>query len=112
MKTATLKKLNRQFKKGVVPTKKKHYTLVIPEEKMMLFYMKYEMKEEQEITLKPHFISHYVVLGDTLDKLAKEYNCTSEELMMANKLEDDALTLDMFLLIPVSETAFESYLNE
>ena len=113
MKTAALQKLNRQFKKGTVPRKKKVYKLVIPEEKMMIFYMKYEIQEEiNEKILKPHFISHYVVLGDTLKNLAKEYNSTTEELMMANKLKDDALTLDMFLLIPVTESVFESYLDE
>ena len=32
--------------------------------------------------------------------------------MLANKLKDESLTLDMFLLIPVSETLFESLLSE
>ena len=57
-------------------------------------------------------MSHYVVLGDTLESLANEYNSSVDELMMANKLEDDALTLDMLLLIPVTETVFEEILSE
>ena len=112
MKTSDLQRMNRQFKKGRVPTKKKQYKLVIPEDKMMLFYMKYESKEEKVKIVKPHFISHYVVLGDTLESLANEYNSSTEELMLANKLKDEFLTLDMFLLIPVSETLFESLLSE
>jgi membrane-bound lytic murein transglycosylase D len=112
MKTSKLQSLNRQYKKGRVPTKKKQYQLVIPEDKMMLFYMKYEYKEEKKVTVKPHFISHYVVMGDTLESLAKDYNSSIDELMLANKLESEALTLDMLLLIPVTEHAFESYLNE
>jgi len=111
MKLSVLKSYNRQYKNGRVPLKKKSYSLMIPEEKMVLFYMKYEPKVEEKV-IKPHFISHYVLMGDTLDSLAKKYNTDAEEIKIANKLEDDFLTLDMFLLIPVTEDLFESLLNE
>jgi LysM repeat protein len=51
-------------------------------------------------------------LGETLESIAQEYNSSRDELMMANKLEDDALILDMFLLIPVSKDLFETLLNK
>lgn len=109
MKLSVLKRYNKQYKSGCIPCKRKTYMLTIPEEKMMLFYMKYERKAEKKV-IKPHFISHYVVLGDTLESLAKKYNTDAEEIRLVNKLEDDALTLDMFLLIPVTESLFESLL--
>ena len=112
MKISALQRLNRQFKKGVVPKNKKQYKLVIPEEKMVLFYMKYAFPEEKKTIVKPYFISHYVILGDTLEHLADEYNSSVDELIMVNQLEDDTLTLDKFLLIPVTKKAFETYLNE
>jgi len=63
-------------------------------------------------TVKPYFVSHYVVLGDTLETLAVKYETNPEEIKIANKLEDDALTLDTLLLIPVSKALFEKMLSE
>jgi len=116
MKSSRLKKLNRQYKNGLIPKEHQVYTITIPEEKMMLFYMKYEMDAEGSDkklkSIKPHFISHYVRLGDTLEVLAKKYNSSAEEIRLANKLQDDALTLDMFLLIPVDESTFDAMMEE
>jgi membrane-bound lytic murein transglycosylase D len=112
MKASDLQAMNKQYKKGQLPKEKNLYKILIPEEKMMLFYMSYELEEEKKEMLKPHFISHYVALGETLESIAQEYNSSMEELMVANKLKDDALTLDMFLLIPVSKDLFETLLNK
>ena len=109
--TSELLALNKQYKNGVIPKEKHLYKIMIPEEVMMLFYLKYEIKEEKNV-LKPHFISHYVALGDTLDSLAKKYETSQEEIKTANKLEDEALTLDALLLIPVAEALFEKMLSE
>lgn len=111
MKTSDLLAMNKQYKNGVIPKVKHEYKIMIPEEQMMLFYMKYETKEEKN-TPKPHFISYYVVMGDTLESLAKKYKIESEEIKIANKLEDEALTLDTLLLIPVTEALFEKMLSE
>ena len=110
MKLSVLKKLNRQYKNALIPNEKARYNLVIPEEKMMLFYMRYEIEEEKK-TVKPHLLSHYVLMGDTLETLAKKFNSSAEEIRMANQLKDDALTLDLLLLIPVSEALFEEALK-
>ncbi len=111
LKTSALLALNKQYKNGVIPKKKHLYKIMIPEELMMLFYMKYEIKEEKP-AVKPYFISHYVVLGDTLETLAVKYDTSPEEIKIANKLEDEALTLDTLLLIPVTEALFEKMLSE
>jgi len=111
MQTATLCKLNRQYKQGKLPTEEERYTLLIPEEKMMLFYLKYDFQEKPKV-FKPHMLSHYIVLGDTLESLAKQFETSVEEIKYANKLNDDTLTLDTLLLIPVTEEMFEERLAE
>ena len=112
MKTVTLLNMNKQYRNGTVPPGETCYKIMIPEEKMMLFYMKYEIPEEKKKVVRPYFISHYVVMGNTLESLAKQYQTDPEEIKEANKLEDDALTLDTLLLIPVSEVLFEKMLSE
>jgi len=111
MHTADLLKLNPQFKKGLVPQSKALYKILIPEERMITFYLKYEMPEESRI-IKPHLVAHYVSLGDTLQGLAKKYHTDPEEIKTANNLSDDALTLDMLLVIPVSQAFFEKILGD
>ncbi len=111
MKSSQLLKLNKQFKKGVVPKEKPLYKVTIPEEKMFLFYLRYELPEEKK-SFKPHLTSHYVSLGDTLESIAKQYHSSSEEIKTANQLQDDFLTLDILLIIPVSQKRFEETLKD
>jgi len=111
MKENELVKLNKQFKKGLIPKDKKLYMIMIPEDKMITFYLKYEIPEESR-SIRPHLISHYVSLGDTLKELAEKYHTDAEEIKTANNLSDDTLTLDMLLVIPVSEELFEEMLND
>ena len=110
MKPIELIRLNRQFKRGVVPNDRALYTLMIPEEKMILFYLKYELKEEKK-SFKPNLISHVVQMGDTLKNIAQKYHSSVTEIKMANKLEDDFLELDSILLVPVSRETFEAMLR-
>jgi LysM repeat protein len=111
MKEHELVKLNKQFKKGLIPKDKKRYMIMISEDKMITFYLKYEIPEESK-PVKPHLISHYVSLGDTLKMLAEKYHTDTEEIKTANNLSDDTLTLDMLLVIPVCEELFEEMLND
>ncbi len=111
MKLSALQKLNRQFKNALIPNEKARYSIIIPEEKMMLFYMKYEIEEEKKKCVKPHLVSYYVVMGDTLETVAKKFNSSAGEIKVVNKLKEDALTLDLLLLIPVSEALFEEALK-
>ena len=109
MKPSRLLTLNRQFKNAIVPMKNSVYKITIPEEKMINFYLRNEVSEEKE-RVKPYFISHYVHLGDTLESIAKQYKTDSEEITIANRLEDEYLTLGQFLIIPVSEDIFKNNL--
>ena len=106
MKTPALQNLNKQFKKGLIPKEKKLYKIMIPEDKMVNFYMQYEFPEEKKM-IKPHLLSHYVKLGETPQSIAKQYHTTSEEIKIVNRLNDDMLELDKLLLIPVSQKLFE-----
>ncbi len=110
MKASQLLSLNKQFKEGLVPKEKPVYNVTIPEEKMILFYLRYELPEEKK-SIKPHLISHYVNLGETLESIAKQYHSSSEEIKVANQLSDDFLMLDTLLVIPVSQGLFEETLK-
>ena len=114
MKTASLLEMNRQYKNGVIPKEKKHYTVMIPEEKMFLFYMKYDISEEKmrEKEIKPYFISHIVQMGDSIEVLARKYKTDKKSIQRINKLEYDALTVDSLLIIPVTKMFFEKILND
>jgi membrane-bound lytic murein transglycosylase D len=111
MKASELLNLNKQFNNGLVPKEKKLYKIMIPEDKIVNFYMQYELPEERKI-IKPHLLSHYVKLGETLQSIAKQYHTTIEEIKTVNRLDDDMLELDKLLLIPISEALFEKMLND
>jgi membrane-bound lytic murein transglycosylase D len=107
-------KLNKQYKNGILPQNKSLYKIVIPEDKMMTFYMKYEdnLNNSKKRVVKPNLLSHYVVLGETVKSLAKQYNSSSEEIMLVNNLKNDLLTVDELILIPVTQELFEKMLSE
>ena len=111
IKPSQLLSLNKQFKEGVVPKEKRIYKIIIPEEKMILFYLRYELPEEQK-SIKPYLISHYVSLGETLEIIAKQYHSSIEEIKAVNKLNDDFLILDTLLVIPVNQGLFEETLKD
>jgi membrane-bound lytic murein transglycosylase D len=104
-----LLKLNRKIKNGIVPKEKERYKIIIPIEKVFAFYLRYEIPQTTK-KIKPHLISHYVALGETLESIAERYHTTIEEIIRANHLTDDYLTLEQFLVIPVSKKIFENTL--
>ena len=114
MEKKTLLKMNKQYKNGVLPKEKRHYTVSIPEEKLLLFYMKYDVVEEpmKPKEIKPYFLSHIVQLGESLDLLAEKYQTDKDAIKRLNKLESDALTVDSLLIIPVTKVLFEKTLND
>ena len=109
MKYIVLKKLNLAIKNGRVPHKKKKYNIRIPIDKVFAFYLRYELVSKKE-SIKPHLLSHYVLLGETIVSIANKYDTRSVEIIAANNLENDYLTLDQFLVIPVNKKTFEKIL--
>jgi LysM repeat protein len=53
-----------------------------------------------------------VVLGETLEEIAKSYETTVEEIALANQLKGVFLEVNSTLLIPVSKEVFERFLEE
>ena len=111
IKPSQLLSLNKQFKEGAIPKEKRIYNVTIPEEKMILFYLRYELPEEQK-SIKPYLVSHYVSLGEALKIIAKQYHSSIEEIKAVNQLNDDFLVLDTLLVIPVSRGLFEETLKD
>jgi LysM repeat protein len=111
MEASELLNLNKQFDKGLVPKENLFYKIMIPEEKIVNFYIKCEFTEEKKM-IKPHLLSHYVKLGETLQGIAEQYHATIEEIKRVNHLNDDMLELDKLLLIPISEALFEEILTD
>ena len=106
MKYSVLHKLNSQILDGLVPTVQKRYKIIIPIEKIFAFYLRYDMLDTVTVP-KSHLVSHYVKLGETLESIAKLYHTQSSEIMMANHLDSNYLSVNQFLVIPVSKKIFE-----
>ncbi len=109
MEYGALQKLNLKIKNGLIPKNKRRYSIRIPLEKVFAFYLRYEF-ETDNLPIKPHLVSHYVKMGETLESIASKYNTSSWEIIQANHLENEYLTLDQFLVIPVSKIIFETTL--
>ena len=106
MKEKRLLKLNSSLINGLVPKDKPLHKITIPIEKMYAFYLRYEFPEKKRME-NSHMISHYVMMGETVKSIAALYEADMDQIRISNHLEDDALTLDSFLAIPVSEQVFE-----
>ena len=101
-----LVKLNPNLKTS---SKNSFYKMTIPLEKVYAFYLRYNVPLDEEIPYKEeksHMITHKVVLGDTLEKIAAMYDADVDEIRVANHLEFPFLTVSDLLVIPVTETVF------
>ena len=106
MKENRLLKLNSTLKYGLLPKDKPLYKITIPIEKMYAFYLRYEFPEKKRAE-NAHMISHYVMMGETVKSISEHYEADIDQIRISNHLEDDSLTLDSFLAIPVSQHIFE-----
>jgi len=100
-----LRNLNKNLK---IPKKNAFYKITIPIEKVYAFYLRYEIPTI-EVVERNHMITHTVVMGDTLEKIAKIYDADIDEIRVVNHLEYPFLTLNSLLVIPVTETIFNKF---
>jgi membrane-bound lytic murein transglycosylase D len=100
-----LLKLNKKMKNPIDPNAKT-VKITIPIEKVFAFYLRYELPVKNRKT-KPHLVSHYVALGETLESIAKVYQTSVDEIKIVNHLEEEYLAVDQFLVLPVSAKFFE-----
>lgn len=108
MNTTVLLKLNRQFKEGIVPNTKDEYNITIPYKKIMAFYLSEEHEVKRVKSNSKFLLSHYVQMGETLESIAKEYNCTIEAIRQTNRLGEEFLMLGKLLIIPVNKKTFHT----
>jgi len=106
MNTEQLKKINTKQLKSNKHTQYAKVKILIPIEKIFIFYLRYEFKVKKSI-LKSHLIAYIVKLGDTLGKVSKKYNISREDILTINHLENENLILNTILLIPVKKEIFE-----
>lgn len=110
MKEQKLLDLNSGLKNGLVPNAKAMYKITIPIEKMYAFYLRYDLPVVEK-QYKSHMISHNVILGETLEDIAKYYEADVEEIKTSNHLTNDFLIVDALLIIPVTQNVFEKMSN-
>jgi membrane-bound lytic murein transglycosylase D len=103
--TEELLHINPVYRSGVLPTSKSLYRITIPEEAMVAFYMKYQPEEEDSLQ-HAYLLSHHVMLGETLESIAKKYHTQPDEIKAANGLKEEILEAGALLVVPVSETVF------
>jgi membrane-bound lytic murein transglycosylase D len=114
--------LNKGLQNSKILNKQKRYKIIIPLEKMYAFYLRYDMpildsekqdkKIKSDINYKSHMVTHRVVMGDTLQNLAKYYDTEVDVIRVANHLEYTFLTVDDLLVIPVNKKIFDKLSNE
>ncbi|HSR74261.1 MAG TPA: transglycosylase SLT domain-containing protein [Sulfurovum sp.] len=110
MQEEKLLSLNRGYKNGSVPEDKKSHKITIPIEKVYAFYLRYQQPEVNKED-RSHMISHNVSFEETLEGIATYYNADIEEIKRSNHMAGDLLTVGTLLVIPVSKSTFEKYLN-
>ncbi len=98
--------INHHFKKAKIPVILPYYMMNIPSSKVIDFYTSYLLKKELSKNNKNHFISHSVILGESIEKIAIKYKVSIAEIIVANSLEALLLSEGDILIIPVTEDIF------
>lgn len=108
MQYKVLQKLNRKSNNSTIS--QGECKIIIPLEKVFAFYLKYDL-QNRHAPSKSYMVSHDVKMGETLESIAREYHTEVSSIIRVNHLEDDFLTLDQFLVIPVDKKVFEGSLE-
>ena len=99
----TLLSLNSHYKHGIIPNKKSLYSIIIPKEKVYVFYLLYELQNKTKIKkeIKGYRVNYNVQVGDNLETLAKKYRTTIQVIIEMNDLNTRYLELGQVLILPV-----------
>lgn len=109
MKPKILLQYNHHFKNGAVPIKLPSYMMNIPNDKIIDFYTKYQLKKELENEPKTHFLSHDVKPKETLTVISQRYKTSIKELILTNSLTGKPIKPQQTLIIPVTGDVFAKY---
>ena len=93
-----LKKLNRQLNFEITPPNIRNYEIYIPYSKLSDFKQKYHT---QKVATK--YQIHTVKKGETVAKIAKQYNIGEKTIKDLNQLSHRHLTSKQHIIIPVSK---------
>ena len=76
--------------------------LVIPEDAVYAYYLKYEIKHQPKKELKKDedIRIYTVILGDTLKSISRRYAVSISKIKALNMLKEDYLMLGQKLLVP------------
>lgn len=102
-----LQRLNPQYRSDCLPETKSEYEIVIPEDKIYAFYLRYELQTHSKILESEYMLPHEVKLGDTLEKIAKLYHSDTKSIKVANRKKSDFLEVGEILVVPVSKEQFD-----
>jgi len=88
--------------------------VMIPAEKFALYQAFYTPPTLEQIFKRKHYsnlISHIVAQGDTLKSISRRYRTTPIDLIVANHLSSEKLTIGKLLVVPVTKRLFESLIR-
>ncbi|ECB9849068.1 lytic transglycosylase domain-containing protein [Campylobacter jejuni] len=103
MDLATFKKYNPQFKHNFTPPGKGYY-MYIPLNKVAFFDKNFKAEKLAKVdTTIPMTKTYTVKPGDSLYKIAKNYNISVDEIREFNKIAKNHLSINQKLIIPIKE---------
>jgi len=88
--------------------------VAIPEEKYPLYKKHYAPPTLERIFKTKHYsnlVSHIVQKKDTLKSIARKYKTTPIDLIVANHLSREKLSIGKILVVPVTKKMFESMIK-
>ncbi|EAK6260765.1 LysM peptidoglycan-binding domain-containing protein [Campylobacter jejuni] len=105
MDLATFKKYNPQFKHNFTPPGKGYY-MYIPLNKVAFFDKNFKAEKLAKVDTTipiPMTRTYTVKSGDSLYKIAKNYNISVDEIREFNKIAKNHLSINQKLIIPIKE---------
>lgn len=103
MDLASFKKYNPQFKHNFTPPGKGYY-VYIPLNKVAFFEKNFQAEKLAKVdTTIPMTRTYVVKSGDSLYKIAKNYNISVDEIRQFNKITKNHLSINQKLIIPIKE---------
>ncbi|MBN2825402.1 MAG: transglycosylase SLT domain-containing protein [Campylobacterales bacterium] len=88
---------------------KSQSTIIIPQEKLINYYLCYETAIAIEEPPKDHLLSYVAQDKISLEKVAQEYNSSLEAILIANNFSKLTIKEGETIIIPVTQKVFEHY---
>lgn len=98
---STLRRLNQQYRKGIIPPSERGNYVIIPTRAAAEFQNQFTGNTPDfSVNLPDHIVSKYVTVpGDNIETLAQLFNCSVNDLMLWNQLSRAEVTVNQPLLV-------------